>query len=284
MPQSSCLPRSAANCATVPPQTFTIDNLAANTSAQYTANLKLTGFTSSNPAFQTNLATFNGLTALSGSNGQTFTASLNTSSNMSGSGTITMSASQLADDSSLPGVGNNNSGALTITLDANVGNATADASNSQTSFGTPLTALVAKNASYANLASTVSGSAGSGGYNLIGSTATILAGTNASSGTSQTVSMAWQTQTLQERTSPMLLSDVVDLSGMTLDGTSQTSPFGPVTKLPASLARRMAGPASSSGRAQRPSAVRAASAACCSGLRVNMGISVAKGLGRGSGP
>ena len=209
--------------ATVPSQTFTIHNLAANTSAEFTANLALTGFTpSSNAAFQSNLATINGLTAASGSNGNTFTASLNTSSYMTGRGTISMSASQLADDSTLPGAGTNNNGGLTITLDANVGNATADASNSQTSFGTPLTALVAKNASYANLASTAIATTGSGGDNLIGSTATILAGTNASSGTTQTVSMAWRTQTLGEG----LFSDVLDLSGMALSGSSgQTAPF-----------------------------------------------------------
>ena len=49
-----------------------------------------------------------------------------------------MSASQLADDSNLPGAGNNNNGAMTVTLQGNVGNATADASNSPTSFGSRL--------------------------------------------------------------------------------------------------------------------------------------------------
>ena len=210
--------------ATVPSQSFTIYNRAANTTAADTANLKLTtGFTTTGDgALTTNLSTFNGLTP---NNGNTFTASLNTSSNTTtGIKTVAMSASQLTDDSPLPGAGNNNNGALTITLDANVGNATADKSNSPTSFGIALTAPIAQNASYANLASTVMATSGSGGFGMVGSTATILAGTN-SSGGSQTVSMAWRTQTLEERTSPMLLSDVVQLSGMTLDGTSQTSPF-----------------------------------------------------------
>jgi len=212
--------------ATVPSQNFTIYNRAANTAAAYTANLKLTGFTpSSNAAFQTSLATFNGLTAITGSNGNAYSASLNTSNYTNGGGTISMSASQLVDDSGLPGAGNNNNGGLTITLDANVGNATANASNSQTAFGTPLTAPVAKNASYANLESTATATSGSGGYSLIGSTATILAGMNSSSGTAQTVGMAWRTQTLTERTVPALLSDVVDLSGMGLSGTAQTDPF-----------------------------------------------------------
>ena len=86
--------------ASVPSQSFTIYNLAANTSAAYTANMKLTGSTTSgDPAMMTNLSTFNGLTP---GNGNTFTASLNTSNyTTSGTSTITMSASQLADDEHL---------------------------------------------------------------------------------------------------------------------------------------------------------------------------------------
>jgi hypothetical protein len=83
---------------------------------------------------------------------------------------------------------------------------------------------VAANAGYANLASKVTTTSGSGGYGMIGSEATILAGTN-TSGSAQTVTMQWRTQTLAERASPALVSDVVSLSGMALDGTSQTSPF-----------------------------------------------------------
>ena len=51
--------------ATIPSQSFTIYNLAANTSAAYTANLKLTtGFTTTGDgAMSTNLSTFNGLQA-----------------------------------------------------------------------------------------------------------------------------------------------------------------------------------------------------------------------------
>jgi len=212
--------------ATIPSQNFAIYNLAPNTSAGYTANLKLTtGFTTTGDgAMTTNLAPFNGLQAAT--NGNTFTASLNTSNyTTTGITTVTMSASQLADDSALPGAGNNNKGGLTITLDANVGTATADKSNSQTSFGTSLTAPVAQNASYANLESMATATTGSGGYDLVGSTATILAGTNLS-GSAQTVSMAWRTQTQAERNGPGLISDVVDLSGMTLSGSSgQTSKF-----------------------------------------------------------
>ena len=46
--------------------------------------------------------------------------------------------------------------------------------------------------------------------------ATILAGTN-SSGSAQTVSMQWRTQTLTERASPQLISDIVRVSGMSVD-------------------------------------------------------------------
>ncbi len=90
--------------ASIPSQSFTIYNLAANTSAAYTANLKLTGFaTGGDPALSTNLSTFNGLSA---GNGNTFTASLNTSNyTTTGINTVTMSAAQLADDSNLPGQG-----------------------------------------------------------------------------------------------------------------------------------------------------------------------------------
>ena len=207
-----------------PSQNFTIYNRAANTSAAYTANMKLTGFTTTR-RYGIDHEPLDLQRTWSAGNGNTYTASLNTSNyTTTGTKTITMSASQLADDSSLPGAGNNNNGGITITLQGNVGNATADKSNSQSSFGTALTAPVAQNASYANLESTVTATTGSGGYGMVGSTATILAGTN-SSGSSQTVSMQWRTQTQAERTSPMLISDVVRLSGMTLDGTSQTSPF-----------------------------------------------------------
>ncbi len=212
--------------ATIPSQSFTIYNLAANTSAAYTANLKLTGFSNSgDPALSTNLSTFNGLTANSGSNGNTFTASLNTSNyTTTGINTVTMSAAQLADDSSLPGAGNNNNGAVMVTLQGNVGNATADNSNSQTAFGQALTAPVAVNGSYANLESTVSATSGSGGQGMAGSTATIVAGTN-SSGSAQTVSMAWRTQTQGEIGSGVI-GDIVQLSGMDMNGSGgQTAPF-----------------------------------------------------------
>jgi uncharacterized repeat protein (TIGR03803 family) len=217
--------------ANVPSQSFTIYNLAANTSAAYTANLKLTGFaTSGDPAFQTNLAPFGGLTAGyppagGGSNGNPFTASLNTANyTTTGINTVTMSAAQLVDDSTLSGAGGNNNGAMTVTLQGNVGNATADNSNSQTAFGPALIAAVAPNASYANLESKTTATSGSGGQGMVDTTATILAGTN-SSGSAQTVGMAWRTQTQGEIGSGVI-SDIVQLSGFALNGSSgQTAPF-----------------------------------------------------------
>ena len=207
--------------ATIPSQGFAIYNRAVNTSAAYTAILKLTGFTATgDAALTTTLSPFGGMSA---GGYVTYSAALSTSNYSTGTMIVSMSASQLGDDSSLPGAGNNNNGGITITLEGNVGNATADKSNAQSSFGPALTAPVAPNASYANLESMVTTTMGSGGYCMIGSTATILAGTN-SSGSSQTVGMAWRTQTLEERTNPMLLSDVLQLSGMTFMD-DETSPF-----------------------------------------------------------
>ena len=192
--------------ATIPSQGFAIYNRAADTSAAYTANLKLTGFAATgDSALTTTLSPFGGMAA---GGYVTYTASLNTSNyTTTGITTITMSASQLADDSSLPGAGNNNNGGITITLEGNVGNATADKSNSQTSFGTALTAPVAQNSSYANLESKVTTTTGSGGQSMVGSTATILAGT---ASVAVNVSMAWRTAATNE----ILASDVVALNGM----------------------------------------------------------------------
>jgi hypothetical protein len=209
--------------ATIPSQTFSIYNRAANTAPAYTANLKLTGFEASgDEALATTVSPFGGL---SPGGYVTYTAALNTTNyTTSGISTISMSASQLVDDSSSPGAGNNNNGGITVTLQGNVGNATADQSNSQSAFGSPLTAPVVSNASYANLESTVNATTGTSGYGMVGSTATILAGTNTSA-SAQTVGMAWRTQTQAEWTNPGLISDVVRLTGMTLSGTNHTSPF-----------------------------------------------------------
>jgi autotransporter-associated beta strand protein len=124
-----------------------------------------------------------------------------------------------------------------ITIGANVGNATADMSNSAVAFGTALTAEVAQPESYATLESMVTATSGSGGAAKVGSTATILAGINEGSYGSNPaiVSMAWRTRTLSEayptHASPPvpadsfgLVSDVVNLTGMD-DGTGLTDIF-----------------------------------------------------------
>jgi fibronectin-binding autotransporter adhesin len=203
-------------------QTYTICNLAANASAFYTSSLKLTGFTSSgDAALSTTLLPFGGLAA---GGFVAYSAALNTANyTTTGINTITMSAAQLADANSFPGAGSNNNGALTVTLLGNVGSATADASNSQSTFGPAMIAPVAANGSYANLVSTVKSTTGSGGAGMVGTTATILGGTN-SSGSAQTVSMAWRTHTQAD--SSDVISDIVSVSGMALSGNSgQTAPF-----------------------------------------------------------
>ena len=203
--------------ATVPTQSFSVYNRAANTTAAYTANLKLTGSTASGDAsLNAAVSPFGGLSA---GGYVTYTASLNTSNyTTTGTKTVSMSASQLTDDSNLSGAGNNNNGAMNIVLQGNVGNATADNSNSPSTFGTPLTAGVAKGGTYANLESTVRATSGNGGAGMLGSTAKILDGT-ASAATA--VSMAWRTRTTAEttRAGGGLISDVVSLSGIAPNGT-----------------------------------------------------------------
>ena len=141
-----------------------------------------------------------------------------------------MSASQLVDDSTLPGAGSNNNGAVTVTIQGSVGSATANAGNSPTAFGPALTAAVAQNGSYANLESKVTATTGNGGADMIGSTATILAGR---ASTPATVSMAWRTGVNPPNPGPSegFVSDVLDLLGMavvngqTKDGSVHTDPF-----------------------------------------------------------
>ena len=204
--------------ATVANQNFTIYNRIANTTADQTVSMMLTGFSvAGDAALNANLSTFSGLTA---GNGVTYTASIDTSDYTStGSKTLTMSAAQLLDDSTLPGAGSNNNGALSVVLQGNVGNATANAGNSVIAFGTALIGSVPAGGSYAGLESKVTATSGSGGAAMLGSRATILAG--AASSSSTTVSMAWRTRTNDEATSSSwgLISDVVNLSGIASSGT-----------------------------------------------------------------
>jgi autotransporter-associated beta strand protein len=127
---------------------------------------------------------------------------------------------------------------VSVAYSLNVGDATADRSNSRSTFGSPLSAIVAAHSgSYANLESKVVYATGSAGGPQIGSTARILAGGN-STGSDATLLMQWRTRNRDETSTgeggtsgpaagPLpswmtdetgnhggLLSDVVDISGM----------------------------------------------------------------------
>ena len=162
---------------------------------------------------------------------------------LSSYGTVSGSQSLGVTTAEAAGVGDTAAYAsLTVNYSATgVGNATADKSNSMSSFGPALSAAVGSGQSYANLDSRVFSTTGSGGGSALSSVATILAGTN-SSGTDTGVSMAWRTRTqneisLGEGGSPAypplstmdgLISDVVKLTGMVNDATSnpnQTDAF-----------------------------------------------------------
>ena len=93
-----------------------------------------------------------------------------------------------------------------------------------------MTAAVAQNSSYANLESKVTTTTGSGGQSMVGSTATILAGT---ASVSTTASMAWRTAATNPQTGAKegFVSDVLDLTGIglvdgqTKDGSIHTDTF-----------------------------------------------------------
>jgi len=163
-----------------------------------------------------------------------FTVTLNTDAN----GTTTSGTKSWTYTVTNTTPGNSDTGGnKTATISAIIGNATADTSNQQNIFGTPLTAVVAQGASYAGLSSTVTGGdgatnpgpgplAGTSGGPVEHTTATILTGNNTQSGEAVQVSMAWRTRNLNETgasqggspTNPPLLqglslhSDVVSLN------------------------------------------------------------------------
>ena len=171
------------------PQQFTIYNVTQNTTPALTANLKLTGFsTAGDNNLSTNLAPFGNLSAGSGN---TFSAAIDTSQmSSSGQKSVTMDATQLLDDSSLPGAGGNNNGTLTLVLAGTVGAAAADNSNSRSTFGPPLSAALPQGGSYAGLKSQAVTTSGSGGGGpLMGSSATILGGTASAAAN---VQMSWR--------------------------------------------------------------------------------------------
>lgn len=126
---------------------------------------------------------------------------------------------------------------VTVFYQANVGNATADNSNSTTTFGPALTSTVAAGGTYRGLESQVVATTGAGGAGLAGGSsglAKLMAGTNGTAG-NQTPSMQWRTRTLAEKAGttfdPSLLhpttgiiSDVLNLTGIETAGTT-TAPY-----------------------------------------------------------
>jgi len=197
-------------------QGFSITNRAP-AGVSYTAKLNLDSSTDPNSPWATDVATF---TDLAPGGSKSYTATLSGSTAGLYDGTVQIG---LSDQQDLPGHQSANAQTLFVYLMGVVGNATADKSNSMTTFGTELSADVVNGASYADLESTVTGTTGSGGAPMVGSTAKILSGTN-DQGTDTVVVMSWRTRTQGETTEnalrpPLpahangLLSDVVNLTG-----------------------------------------------------------------------
>ncbi len=191
-------------------RSFTVYNVAANTTAELTSNLRLTGFSAAgDDVLDTNLTAFGNLAP---GDGNSFTATIDTSrATTTGQKTVAMDASQLQDDSWLPGAGGNNNGALTLVLTGTVGAAAADNSNSRGTFGPALSAAVPQGESYAGLQSQTVATSGTGGSGpLAGTTATILAGVASAPAN---VAMAWRTAATGPQ-SDGTVTDIVHLSGM----------------------------------------------------------------------
>jgi len=197
--------------AVLPGQLFGVSNLAIGHAASDTAGLDLDSFTpnDANP-LTTTLSTFTNLAAGTTSN---YAASLATGNYGTFAKTVNIGLS----DQNLPGAGGPNSQTLTLNLQAVVGNAIADSSNSPDTFGLPLTAPVMWLRPYAGLESrviTVGITPGGGGSPAVGTTGTLLAGSN-TSGVDTGVSMAWRTRTTGET---IVCSDVVNLARMVNNG------------------------------------------------------------------
>ncbi len=251
-----------------PPSTVTINSLAGGTNT--------TTMTVTNTAADAATATGQFTTSLTGTNAAS--ASLGTITNnpvgttpaqipvnyaaaaapTTTAATFTLSITNTSNASDATGNKSTN-------FSVNVGDATADNSNSQPTaptFGPAMTASVPHNGSYAGLSSQVTSLTGTGGFdagfgaigiaNGLGRTATILAGTNstANGNGTATVAMKWRTLStsgaINEQTgagsgfkgrmySPGLaapttglISDVVDVSGLTVGAESAggaTDPF-----------------------------------------------------------
>jgi hypothetical protein len=109
---------------------------------------------------------------------------------------------------------------------AKAANATADNSNSASTFGPAVVATVPHGSTYSGITTTVTAVTGSGGSDAGGSD-TLLAGVNngANGGGTASVSQAWRTRLTSEVSPPSLLvSDVLNQSGLETSGNT-TDPY-----------------------------------------------------------
>ena len=186
--------------ATIPSQSFTIYNRAANTSAAYTANLKLTGFTASgDPALTTNR--FAVRWTVAGRRHHLHGIAEYQQLHHDGNHYHHHVRFPTGRRQHVAGCGQQQQRRHHHHAERQRRQRHRRQEQLADFLRHRLDRPVAQNASYANLESKATATTGSGGYQLVGSTATILAGTN-SSGSAQTVSMAWRTQTLSGANKP----------------------------------------------------------------------------------
>jgi hypothetical protein len=173
-----------------------------------------------------------GATGSFGNGPQIELIALSLTSNANGNGTYgpksyTVTVDNTASDSAAPGQGSDDPDDI-INVTANVGLAT----TSGTALGAPLTGNVGPGGSYAGLASKTTTGIESGAK-VLGTEAIMIGGSNAGGGQPEVVQMAWRARRNNEKgnseggapTSPplpagvrTLISDVVDLTGMTYQG------------------------------------------------------------------
>jgi hypothetical protein len=137
--------------------------------------------------------------------------------------------------------------AFSTGISAKAASATADNSNSATTFGPPIINTVVHGGSYAGITTTVTAVTGSGGSDA-GGTNLFLAGFNngANGGGTASVSQAWRTRLTSETSgATTLVSDVLNLTGLETSGNT-TDPYvlqlnfntGLVTDLPTLIANQ----------------------------------------------
>ena len=200
--------------AVVPSRPFAITNRAVGHPAEETAGLDLDSFTPNGGSpLTTNLATFTNHPA---GGTDSFAASLATGTKGEFARTVTIGLS----DRDLPGAGAPGSQTLAVHLQAVVGNAVAGRDGY---LGPYLSANVKPGGPYAGLESTVVRTRGEGEQEMVGSTATILAGDN-NTIWEVMVGMAWRTRLTSETD---LCSDVMSLAMIAgIPGPASEGPAG----------------------------------------------------------